>query len=171
MFWSVAENYRYFNSFDYARCQLRNLGRVLGFRAAMHEMVDPVGSKWYGTYKCLLSFRFFPEPPIPEMHLLGESSKTTARLDPQQARNPHPSPLHLPWLPNNFHRKSQTKPNPLLVLHKPPPTKAVSSSTAASTSPPVSTSSSTPQTPSSAFQHTPRNSNPTCPPSTPSPHP
>lgn len=45
--WSVAENYRYLNSFDHAREQVRKLGRVLGFRVKFYANVQP-GSKYYG---------------------------------------------------------------------------------------------------------------------------
>ncbi|MCJ1357227.1 MAG: hypothetical protein MMC33_007223 [Icmadophila ericetorum] len=46
--WSVAENQRYLNSFDYAQSQVQKLGRVLGFRTRVHTMVQP-GSKYYET--------------------------------------------------------------------------------------------------------------------------
>ena len=45
--WSVAENYRYLNSFDHAREQVQKLGRVLGFRVRFYASVQP-GSKYYG---------------------------------------------------------------------------------------------------------------------------
>ena len=46
--WSVAENFRYLNSFDYARDQVQNLGRVLGFRTQMYTNVQ-AGSKYFGA--------------------------------------------------------------------------------------------------------------------------
>ena len=49
--WSVAENQRYLNSFDYAQSQVQKLGRVLGFRTRVHTMVQP-GSKYYGAFSC-----------------------------------------------------------------------------------------------------------------------
>ncbi len=45
--WSVAENFRYLNSFDYARNRVQNLGRVLGFRVKVYASVQP-GSRYYG---------------------------------------------------------------------------------------------------------------------------
>ena len=46
--WSVAENFRYLNSFDYARDQVQNFGRVLGFRTQMYTNVQ-AGSKYFGA--------------------------------------------------------------------------------------------------------------------------
>ena len=51
--WSVAENFRYLNSFDYAQSELQKLGRVLSFRVHVYENVK-VGSKYYGTSSELL---------------------------------------------------------------------------------------------------------------------
>lgn len=45
--WSVAENFRYLDSFDYAREQVRKLGRVLGFRMRLYANVKE-GAKYYG---------------------------------------------------------------------------------------------------------------------------
>ncbi len=45
--WSVAENFRYLNSFDHARGQIQKLGRVLGFRVRFYANVQQ-GSKYYG---------------------------------------------------------------------------------------------------------------------------
>ena len=45
--WSVAENFRYLNSFEYAQEQVRQLGRVLGFRVRFYWSVKP-RSKYYG---------------------------------------------------------------------------------------------------------------------------
>ena len=45
--WSVAENYRYINSFEHARAQVQKLGGVLGFRVGFFANVQP-GSKYYG---------------------------------------------------------------------------------------------------------------------------
>lgn len=45
--WSVAENFRYLNSFEYAQEQVRQMGRVLGFRVRVYGNVKP-GSKYYG---------------------------------------------------------------------------------------------------------------------------
>jgi predicted dehydrogenase len=44
--WSVAENFRYLNSFDYAAEQVLKMGRVLGFRVRMHMMME--GGKYFG---------------------------------------------------------------------------------------------------------------------------
>ena len=46
--WSVAENFRYLNSFDYGREQIQKLGRVLGFRTKLYGNIQ-AGSKYYGT--------------------------------------------------------------------------------------------------------------------------
>lgn len=46
--WSVAENFRYMQRFQYAGQQVQKLGRVLGFRHRMHAFVAP-GSKYYET--------------------------------------------------------------------------------------------------------------------------
>ncbi|KAI9870575.1 MAG: hypothetical protein M1830_004087 [Pleopsidium flavum] len=46
--WSVAENFRYLNSFDHARGRIQELGRVLGFRVRMYANVQQ-GSKYYET--------------------------------------------------------------------------------------------------------------------------
>ena len=39
--WSVAENFRYLNSFEYAREQVHLAGRLLGFRVKVYSMVQP----------------------------------------------------------------------------------------------------------------------------------
>lgn len=52
--WSVAENYRYLNSFDHAREQVQKLGRVLGFRVKMFAHVQP-GSKYCGRTMTMVS--------------------------------------------------------------------------------------------------------------------
>lgn len=46
--WSVAENFRYLNSFNYAREQIQKAGRVLGFRVKAHSHVKP-GGKYIET--------------------------------------------------------------------------------------------------------------------------
>ena len=45
--WSVAENYRYMNSFDHAQERVQKLGRVLGFRTKLYGNVE-AGDKYYG---------------------------------------------------------------------------------------------------------------------------
>ncbi|MCJ1314331.1 hypothetical protein MMC25_008012 [Agyrium rufum] len=45
--WSVAENFRYLNSFDYAQSEIEKLGKVLGFRLAMYANV--LGGKYFDT--------------------------------------------------------------------------------------------------------------------------
>ncbi len=45
--WSVAENQRYLNSFDYAREQIPRLGRLLGFRVKVYPNPEH-GSKFLG---------------------------------------------------------------------------------------------------------------------------
>lgn len=52
--WSVAENYRYLDSFVHAREQVQKLGRVLGFRVKMFAHVQP-GSKYYGRTITMIS--------------------------------------------------------------------------------------------------------------------
>jgi len=44
----VAENFRYLATFRYGREQVKDLGRVLGLRVCMSQMVKP-GGKWYET--------------------------------------------------------------------------------------------------------------------------
>ncbi|MCJ1479387.1 hypothetical protein MMC13_008072 [Lambiella insularis] len=46
--WSVAENFRYLNSFDHAQQEVQKLGRVLGFRVRQYANVK-AGSKYYET--------------------------------------------------------------------------------------------------------------------------
>ena len=43
----MAENFRYLNSFQYAREQVHRAGRILGVRVRVHYMVKP-GGKYYG---------------------------------------------------------------------------------------------------------------------------
>lgn len=45
--WSVAENFRYLASFEYAREQVQKAGRLLGFRAKRYSMVK--GGKYFET--------------------------------------------------------------------------------------------------------------------------
>lgn len=47
VFWGVAENFRYLNSFDYAAEQVPKMGRVLGFRVRMQTLLT--GGKYYET--------------------------------------------------------------------------------------------------------------------------
>lgn len=46
--WAVAENFRYLDSFEYARQEVQKLGRVLGFRIKMFGNVKP-GGKYFET--------------------------------------------------------------------------------------------------------------------------
>jgi len=46
--WAVAENFRYLATFRYGGEQVKELGRVLGLRVRMGQMVKP-GGKWYET--------------------------------------------------------------------------------------------------------------------------
>jgi hypothetical protein len=54
--WSVAENFRYLNSFDYAAEQIPKMGRILGFRVKMQTLVE--GGKYFG--RCLLPRLLLP---------------------------------------------------------------------------------------------------------------
>lgn len=45
--WSVAENFRYLKSFEYAREQIHRAGRLLQFRVMAHSMVNQ-GGKYFG---------------------------------------------------------------------------------------------------------------------------
>ena len=45
--WGVAENFRYLESFEYARQEVQKLGRVLGFRVKSFGNVA-AGSKYFG---------------------------------------------------------------------------------------------------------------------------
>lgn len=51
--WSVAENFRYLDSFEYAREQVHRAGKLLGFRAKRYSMVK--GGKYFGmsAYDCI----------------------------------------------------------------------------------------------------------------------
>lgn len=46
--WSIAENWRFLNSFDHAREQVKNAGKLLGFRVKVSNMVSP-GGKYIGA--------------------------------------------------------------------------------------------------------------------------
>lgn len=48
--WSVAENFRYLASFEYARERVQKAGRLLGFRAKRYSMVK--GGKYFGMGVC-----------------------------------------------------------------------------------------------------------------------
>ncbi len=48
--WSVAENFRYLASFEYAREQVHRAGRLLGFRAKRYSMVK--GGRYFGMSAC-----------------------------------------------------------------------------------------------------------------------
>ncbi|CAI6341372.1 unnamed protein product [Periconia digitata] len=45
---SIAENFRFFDSYIYASEQIASLGRILGFRVRVHALVQP-GGKYYET--------------------------------------------------------------------------------------------------------------------------
>lgn len=47
VFWSVAENYRFLNSFNWAAEEREKMGRTLGFKVEVHEMIK--GGKWFET--------------------------------------------------------------------------------------------------------------------------
>lgn len=47
IFWSVAENYRFLNSFNWAAEERKKMGRLLGFKVEVQEMIK--GGKWYET--------------------------------------------------------------------------------------------------------------------------
>lgn len=53
--WSVAENYRFVEQHIYAASEIKQLGRILGFRGRFNRNVQP-GSKYYET-----SWRKTPE--------------------------------------------------------------------------------------------------------------
>ncbi len=46
--WSVAENFRYLNGFNYAQEQVQKIGRILSFRIRMYALLRP-GGKYIGT--------------------------------------------------------------------------------------------------------------------------
>jgi len=46
--WAVAENFRYLQSFEYARHEIQRLGRILGFRVQMFGNVK-AGGKYFGV--------------------------------------------------------------------------------------------------------------------------
>jgi predicted dehydrogenase len=48
VFWGVAENFRFLDSFLYAQQEVQKLGRVLGFRVKMFTKIDPGNNKFYG---------------------------------------------------------------------------------------------------------------------------
>lgn len=45
--WSVAENFRFLNTFGFAKGEVGRLGRVLGFRVKVFANVKP-GTKYFG---------------------------------------------------------------------------------------------------------------------------
>ncbi len=47
IFWGVAENYRFLNSFDQAADDLKKMGRVLGFKVEYYQMLE--GGKYFET--------------------------------------------------------------------------------------------------------------------------
>jgi predicted dehydrogenase len=47
IFWSVAENYRFLDSFNHAAEERKRMGRTLGFRVEVHSMIE--GGRWYET--------------------------------------------------------------------------------------------------------------------------
>jgi predicted dehydrogenase len=49
VFWGVAENFRFLDSFLYAQQEIHKLGKVLGFRVKMFMMIKP-GNKGYGQF-------------------------------------------------------------------------------------------------------------------------
>ena len=53
--WSVAENFRFIESFMYAANRIREMGRVLGFSVRMATFVGP-GDRYFGMRQCPLLF-------------------------------------------------------------------------------------------------------------------
>ena len=49
--WSVAENFRYLKSLDYARDQVHRAGKLMQFSLKAHSMVRP-GGKYFGKPSC-----------------------------------------------------------------------------------------------------------------------
>jgi predicted dehydrogenase len=47
VFWSVAENYRFLNSFNQAAEERKTMGRLLGFKVEYYQMLE--GGKYYET--------------------------------------------------------------------------------------------------------------------------
>jgi predicted dehydrogenase len=47
VFWSVAENYRYMNSFNHAAEERKKMGRTLGFKVEQYAMLE--GGKYFET--------------------------------------------------------------------------------------------------------------------------
>jgi predicted dehydrogenase len=47
--WGVAENFRFLESFEYARQEVQKLGRVLNFRIKVFGNVKP-GGKYFGEF-------------------------------------------------------------------------------------------------------------------------
>ena len=45
--WSVAENFRYLNSFDHAQAKVQTLGCILAFRTKLYGNVN-AGDKYFG---------------------------------------------------------------------------------------------------------------------------
>jgi len=46
--WSVAENFRFLESYEYAAQEVKKLGRILGFKVNVSQLVSP-GGKYYET--------------------------------------------------------------------------------------------------------------------------
>lgn len=58
IFWAVAENYRYLNSLNHAREQVRRLGRLLGFRVKAFSKTGIMNKYFSKNTSVLFKSRF-----------------------------------------------------------------------------------------------------------------
>lgn len=90
--WSVAENFRYLNSFEYAREQVHRAGRLLGFRVKVCSMVKPggqyFGEKAHQDQGLLLS---------PSRDCMAKESYTSRGLPLGRWNTPYCRPMPSPW--------------------------------------------------------------------------
>jgi hypothetical protein len=59
--WSVGENVRSMDSFEYARQEVKKLGRILNFRVKVFKHVR-VGTRYFGTYTHTYIYPARPHP-------------------------------------------------------------------------------------------------------------
>lgn len=50
--WSIAENWRFLKSYEFASQELKTLGPIIGFQGRQHALVVETG-KFYRTFSCL----------------------------------------------------------------------------------------------------------------------
>ena len=92
--WSVAESFRYLNSFDYAREQVHRAGRLLGFRVKVYSMVKP-GGKYFGEKGASLDHWLLLRL---SRDCMAKESYTSRGLPPRRWSTPYCRPTASSWL-------------------------------------------------------------------------